>query len=365
MGRYIMILVLGAIITYSITNISLNQKTSQGTQNSVDYYSYNIAHNIANSIIDVILIRLANNVNYRITSPTTEQINGGYVTYTVQSDSLDGEDLIKIVASSKYNGVTKSITVHAKKPPSLEIDPNLMCITANSDVRITANFFVDARDHTTDGVLIPQQGSFALWSTKDIVTIGNIEAGGTFDSVDYTPQDPPNPAVIAKNQVWPGGFPTTIEELISNYPAWGQSLKDFAKTGINGSQYVTDPNYLIFPLRGVTYVDPPPEYIWSNKELSGNGFLIVHNESGDAALKNATGSFKGLIAADEIINLHSSVIGAIASLSAFPKVNNYVFGNSDGTVIYSKEAIRDALSKVMLLHFGFGKKRIDTKHWFE
>ena len=364
MARLIIIIVLGAIITYGITSLTLNQFTSQGTQNTVDNYSYNIANDIANGMIDIVLMRLANNENYRATSPITEQINGGEVTYTAQNDSLDGEDLIKIVASAKYNGITKTTIVYANvRQLDLEIDPNTRCITANSEIQVNGNFLVDGRNHTSDGVLIPQEGTFALWSTKDIIPSGSMEGAGTADSIDYAPQNPPDPAVIAENQVWAGGFPSKPEELITNFPP-GWTLKDVAKSNVNGSQFTTDPELLTFPLSGVTYVELPSGEEWKYADLNGGGILIIHNDDGNAIFKNSGGSFTGLIIGDDVIHLKGDYIGAVISLSASPS-GSYAIGNSNGSILYSKEAISNALKEVKFLNYGFGQKRVDVKYWNE
>ena len=80
MARFIMILVIGTILAYAYTNISLNEYTSQGTDNAVDEYSYSNAHDIASGMVDIILMRLANDADYRVESPKTEHMNGGIVT---------------------------------------------------------------------------------------------------------------------------------------------------------------------------------------------------------------------------------------------------------------------------------------------
>ncbi len=66
MARFIIIIVLGGIVTYGISNIPLNNTVKQGTQNSVDNFSYNYANDIASSMVDKLLMRTANGGTYRV-----------------------------------------------------------------------------------------------------------------------------------------------------------------------------------------------------------------------------------------------------------------------------------------------------------
>ena len=362
MARFIMILVLGAIITYGVTSITLNEYTSQGTQNSMDDYSYNRARDIANGMTDIILMRIANDESYRVNSPITENLNGGYATYTAENSFIDGDSLIKITVSANYGGTAKIITAYAKPPLTLELDLGIHCLTANSTVKVNGSFLIDARNHTDGGVLIPQDGTYAMWSTGNINTGGGFKGGGTFNNVDYVPKNPPNSSIIASNQIYPGGFPTTPEQVFSNYPP-GTTLKEFAQTGENGSQYVTDPELLSYPLEGVTYVDLPGGQEWTSAELSGNGIIVVHNNVLNARLGVPHGTFSGLIICDRIRLFKADVIGAVVSLTTTQSGGN-IIGNT-GSIIYSKEAIKNETKKFKLFNYGFGKKRLYIKHWNE
>jgi hypothetical protein len=50
MAKFIMIMVLGGMITYGITSFSQNNKINQDTQNSLDNFTYNHANDIASSV---------------------------------------------------------------------------------------------------------------------------------------------------------------------------------------------------------------------------------------------------------------------------------------------------------------------------
>jgi hypothetical protein len=62
------------------------------------------------------------------------------------------------------------------------------------------------------------------------------------------------------------------------------------------------------------------------------------------------------------------VIGTIIILTPAPSGGNCV-GNSDGKVLYSTEAVFDALTTTGLekrmFNYGFGNNRLYVKHWLE
>ncbi len=84
MSRMILILVIGGFILYGVTNISLNKNVNEGTQTSVDSYSQGQARNIANSVAQMALSKLADDNTWRVNSAATISIFGGTASYTVE-----------------------------------------------------------------------------------------------------------------------------------------------------------------------------------------------------------------------------------------------------------------------------------------
>jgi len=211
---------------------------------------------------------------------------------------------------------------------------------------------------------VPGEGTYGIWTTSTYSQSGASKIGGTYSKVDYVPSKTPDPSIIAENQTWPGGItPTTPEQVITNLPS-GFSLKEYAQSGDWGSQYVTDPKALTYPLRGVTYVELPSGGSWDAANIEGSGILIVHNDNVNAVLKNTSNDFNGLIIGDDIIHLHSNIIGAVVSLTENPSSGNTV-GNSSGSILYSKEVLDNTLMSVRPRNHGFANNRLNVKHWFE
>jgi hypothetical protein len=54
-----------------------------------------------------------------------------------------------------------------------------------------------------------------------------------------------------------------------------------------------------------------------------------------------SGTFKGLIIADDVVHIHTNIIGGLICLSPAPSEGNCI-GNGNGSVLYSTEAITAA-----------------------
>ncbi|MGB5850129.1 MAG: hypothetical protein WBH40_16700 [Ignavibacteriaceae bacterium] len=365
MSRFILIIVVGGFITYGITNLNQNNNVTRATENSVNNYSQTKARNIVNSTIQMFMSNVADDLNWRVLNPVTMNIFDGQATYTVTDTIFDGEDLIKFSVTAEVFGETKKVDVYAKPldpfPSGVEVNA---AITTNNDILTLGNLTVDGRDHNLDGTVLPGEGTYAIWTTETYSQSGASKVGGTNLSIDYAPSKNPDPSIIANNQTWPNGFPpNSPEEVIKDLP-FNITLEEYAKSGDWESQYVNDPGLLTYPLKGVTYVELPSGEPWTDANIEGSGILIIHNDQVDAIIKNTYNNFTGLIIADDIIHLHSTIIGAVISLTQNPSEGNTI-GNSDGFILYSKEALANSLMSVRPRNFGFAQNRLDVKHWFE
>jgi len=374
MARFIMMIVLGGIVTFGLNNINLNRTLNLGTQNAVDKFSITRAHDIAGSMADILLMRIANDRTYRVYTQETEDLFGGEADYTVEDTFFDGDSLIKINVSANYNDAFKSVTAFTKTadlnnsnlPPSIKA-----AITTNNPVKTNGTLIVDGRDHDLTVTLIPNKGKVGIWTISNVNQTGNSTIGGTVSSTDYLPSKPANPLTINQNQSWPDEIHDTPDKVMggtdAGYPEG--TLKNAAISGFGGSQYVTDPADLTYPLNGITYVELPSGNEWLPARLDGKGIVIVHNSHINAVIKNIDQNynFKGLLIADDIVHVHNEIIGAIFVLTQFPSSGN-VIGNGNGKVLYSNLALENAIVEVeeqIKTQYGFAKKRLKVKHWYE
>ncbi len=150
-------------------------------------------------------------------------------------------------------------------------------------------------------------------------------------------------------------MPTTPDALMG-YSAG--TLKGVALSAMNGSQYTTDPSTLTFPPSGVTYVELPSGQLWQDIDFGdSSGILIVHNLNRDALIKNLnSGLFRALIVADDIVHIHTTIIGTVVSLTELPSQGN-VIGNGSGEILFSQAALAN--------HTAYSQKIWPTVSWRE
>ncbi|MFQ5553660.1 MAG: hypothetical protein ACE5EW_08120, partial [Thermoplasmata archaeon] len=217
-------------------------------------------------------------------------------------------------------------------------------VTTRGRTRTNGNLQVDGRDHDSNGNLIAVNGTYGIFTADTYTQSGSTDVGGTdTGAADHVPDRPGDPSVILEN--YSGWMPTTPDEVmggVSNgYPEG--TLKSLAQSGVNGSQYVTDPAGLLFSLSGVTYVELPCGGEWEPANVDGSGVLVVHNSCNNAVIKDLdTGIFRGLLIVDDIVHIHTTIIGAVYSLTTAPSSGN-VLGNGSGEVLFSREALAAAM----------------------
>jgi len=388
MARYIMIIVLGGMLTFGIANINQNSVVTQGTQNVVDNFSTNRSHDIATSMTDILVMRMANDFDYRVETEASEDLDGGEATYSVEDAFFNGDSLVKVKVAAEYNDVTKTIITYTQKPTDGWVPPMIRgAWTANSNLNNTiSDMFIDGRDHDLDQNLIPFKGIFGVSTSTDFINLEDAAIGGTNNLIDYPMTFPEIPAVIEENYNWDGGFPESPDEALG-LPVG--TLKAAAQTGEYGSQYLLVPSsakaidgdLLTYPLSGITYIEITngKSYEIMLEQMGNSGILVVHNDDRSSMIKgikydkdNSDGLLTGLLMTDYSFHHHINVLGSIIMLSPDLETSKNCNGNKDHWAYYSSEAIGNATETVAeitglsgTVGYGFGKKRVHVKYTFE
>ncbi len=354
-GHASIFLVLGIIVASSLILTNIESSSSRIVENQNAAYLAQSAQNIAQTGVYMGLRQLANDGSWRTGFPLTPLL-GGKVSVRAFDTTYNGRLAIGISAT----GIAAYHTAQEKRVTStafVAISPKPVhvnaAISTNAQTKTGGGLIVDGRDHTAAGTLIPGKGIFGLWTTSTYTQSGSSAIGGTsVAGVDYVPSPFPDTSILRVNQSPPGGFPTTPDSAMGG-PANGYpegTVKSVAQSGLSGSQYVTDPLLLVFPLSGVTYVELPSGSTWSPK-LSGSGVVVIHNGTKDAQFKNPGGTFSGLIIADDVTSLAGLILtGAIIQITPNPK--SVQIGTSNGSVTYSKEAIINATNNLGSTGYG-------------
>jgi hypothetical protein len=387
MARYIMIIVLGGMFTFGISNISQNSTVNQGTQNVVDNFSSSRARDIASSMTDILMMRIANNLDYRVETEMSENLDGGEAAYIVEDTFFEGDSLVKVKVAAEYNDVTKTIITYTQKPTDGWVPPYIRgAWTANANLNNTiSDMYIDGRDHDLDLNLIPTTGKFGVSTSTAFVNVENAEIGGTNNFVDYPMTFPEIPEVIEENYNWDGGFPESPDAILG-YPEG--TLKAAAKSGEYGSQYRINPpkdgkhiDGLTYPLSGVTYIEITNgiEYELRLEQNGNSGIIVVHNSDRTSKIigvkfdeDNSDGLLTGLLVTDYSFHHHIDILGSVLQLSPNLETSKNCKGNKDHWVYYSSEAIISATEIVANITglsgqvgYGFGKKRVNVRYVYE
>ncbi|MFQ5962240.1 MAG: hypothetical protein ACE5MG_12670 [Candidatus Methylomirabilales bacterium] len=252
--------------------------------------------------------------------------------------AIDETDEFLVITST---GTSKNVSRIIEAVVRFPYPPGVKgAVTTNGSTATSGALVTDGRDHDSNGVVIANTGTYGVFTASTYIqTCCDSNVGGTDTTgTDHIPTNPGDPSVIVENSTDP--MPTTPDEVMGLSAG---ELKAIAMSGINSSQYVTDPTTLTYPLSGVTYVEIPSGDTWFPPTIDGSGILIVHNSTTDAVVKNLNaGTFKGLLIADDIVHIHADIIGAVISLTPSSSSGN-VIGNGSGRILYSRQALANAM----------------------
>ncbi len=283
--------------------------------------------------------------------PSVHLGNGTYNVVVADNDDGDGnvyqdtDSVIQVASTGKIPtapSIAKTVRVYLKVFPQPTM--NLQSAIASvGRVETLGSLTVDGRNRDLNVNIISNSGTLGISTVAPIFQqSGGSKVGGTVNGIDYFPKNNKsvNPAVIQTNASWSFRTPDQVVLFAEG------TLKIIAQSGRKGSQYVTDPSKLTFPLSGITYVELAPGAVWGNTAGidfgSSSGILVVHNAVTNAIIKNLnTGTFKGVIIADDLVHIHNLILGGIVTLTPTPSEGNCI-GNGTGNVFYSSQAVAAA-----------------------
>jgi hypothetical protein len=345
---------MGFIVIWQMIAHNLTQLGTAASVHLYDTYSQTQALTLAESGAHAVIARLS---HYGIWRGERTQVpfSGGTYTAGAVDDSTLGPFGVKVYSIGQSQDFRDTVEVRlivtAMKPVEMPAG-----VTANTNVAANGGMTIDGRDHDVNGNVIPNSGTWAISTTTITELQANTWLGSTKNDIDHGLMRENDPAMDEANFVqtgivWPDGFPVTPDLVMGGEPAGypDGTLKKIAKSGLEGSQYVgsetnppTGPNDLNWPLQGVTYVELGLGQSWLSVDFGSDsrGILVVHNATTTSEIKNLnSGTFRGLVIADDISHVHGDVIGAVIVLTDNPPSGNVV-GNGGGSVMYSSKVIQ-------------------------
>jgi len=354
MGRNALILVVGFAIITGVMRLSLQRGERSVSQIAYDRYEDNTARNAAHSGANLALNTLHEDPAWRAGYNNLD-LFGASVDVQVfdhVSDSTLGQDTLRIAAQGSIGEDTADVILTVAMDFTSFLGMVFSAITGNTNVKTLGDMTVDGRDHDWNCNVIPNNGTYAVVTTATYIQGGNTFLGGTpLTGIDIPPCRTGWEPVVLQNYVWPGPYPNTPEEVLGGEAAGIPPgfFRMVAISGYNGSQWVTDPDNLHFPLHGVTYIELPPGEEWNPADIGtdSQGLLIAHNSTTTAMVQNMQGTlFRGLIIADDMMHIHCNILGAVFVLTDDPMEGNCI-GNGSGDVMFSRIALDEALHGVL------------------
>lgn len=339
MGRFVAILVTCVILVGGVTLLSMNRTSANLMDSGIAQFHRAVAHSNAVSNANMAISALL--LGEDISEFSGAQLLDGFASL----DTLRlADSLVKIVsrgfASQGDTAIVQAIV--NLRDTRLTFDTRAAVI-AQCDLGTSEQIVIDGRDHDFAGNVRPLTGRLAISTERTFQRQAQSKIGGTYKETDYQPAVAYLSSLVEESAQWQGGFSDTPEKLFAGQEAGCPEgfLIDIAKGGAGGSQYVTDPADLRWPLKFLTYVELPPGGQWTNVDFQeSSGILAVHNPNATAQLEYVKqGRFTGVLIADEFDALDGQVIGCVAVLT---RGFNQCRGR--GEILFSRESIAQAVS---------------------
>lgn len=109
MGRFAILLVLGGALTFGIINLSMNAISNSTTENALSKYQDDQARNIANSAVEMIISKIADQPEFRTSVPESISLFDGTATYTVKDTLVSSSSLYANSLSNAPTGYSQKI----------------------------------------------------------------------------------------------------------------------------------------------------------------------------------------------------------------------------------------------------------------
>lgn len=358
MGRALMIVFFGVLAIVSAMGFQASMKCLEVQETTQAFHASESARQLAVSGAHIMASQLSYDPAFR---GMTGQLahNGGII--DAVCERVPCSSYVRISGTGIYGDISRSVVGTFSIMP----DTIFGAVNGNTQVDLLGGIVIDGRDHDAEGNVIPNEGMLSVLTTDFLNQSGSAVLGGTdSEGNDYPPDEYPPPEIFEQYADLIKDYPMTPEEGLGG-AEWGfppGELKRLAQSGVNGGQYVTDSNDLVFPLSGVTYVELQDMGLWLNISFGkrpnhSKGILVCHNSTNTAQMKLLQkGVFEGILVTDHISEIHNTLIGTMILMSA-DQLGNCI-GNGNGEILFSTEVIQANIAAA-------GKEVIHPVSWWE
>lgn len=334
MGRFALLIVASLILSYGVSNISLNNLLTIGVENSSAVFSRTHARNIGKSMTNILRAQLSTNKNWRVANPVNTSLMDAAINYTIKDTILSMADtLVKITVNTNYSKQNHQ-TIEYLKIPSITVSPDSFLTYAlitdqNMDIS-GSNFFIRIYNN-------PQLNA-NIHSNDQIVTSGISALVEGFLSYAISSNFPSSKVIPNFN---PDSDPNIEQRSAINIPYIVPS--DYL--AIADEVYNSDKTFTGTQVLG-TLSNPKVIYVTGkltlNATVSGYGIFIAENDIILNGNMNVTD-----INNDEVLILTSENIicsGSSATIYAHLLANGYLSVDNSDLNIYGSAATSGNIS---------------------
>jgi len=367
-----LVIMIAGLMMISIKVFTQLAGSSQNISANVDNtYLREDARNIAETGVGIGIRKIANNPAWRDGIPSMNLFDG-VASVTVQDTMYKGFSCVKVQCTGTIMAGTPEQHIETAVaylygdtiPTALQ-----GALVVNHDVSQKGSFTVDGRDHDDNDNVLSRTGVLGIWTVGNVQSDDDHQVLGTNQETGDDNSHHVDTAVVVRNGSYSddgeddggddgeeggsgGGsgsgnkpFPSSPDSIMSTCGEHFSegTLKSIAQSHANGSQYVTDPTKLTYPLQGITYVELPAGGTWQPTNMSGCGTLIVHNGTHDACMQNAAGgTFKGIVMCDEINKINCEIDGTVFDMGS----KNDDPADGTGKILFNRGECRTSTGQV-------------------
>ncbi len=359
MGKTVLIYILGTLSIFAVINFNVNKVLLDQSSSSYSYYSEIRARDIGNSMVEMLTSKLADSIQFRVSSPATKNLFGGQAVYTVRDTVVNPDSMVKISVTSTYFGQTKKMVSLLLKPGSGGPVPppafryavfsngNLQ-LSGNTEIQ-SANEAYNANVHSNGSVQLsgnPEIEGFVTYvnqysqsgrpQIQPNQNPNNLPVTNQISAVQVPTFNPDNYQSIAQ-QTYNGNFNLSGNNNVTLGTAQNPKII-YVGGNLNWSGNVTVSGYGIIVVKGnaqisgnVNFQTHEPDkstfslYTVGNIQMSGNSDMYGQYLSLNNIQISGNGEIKGSLAAGGQVQMSGN--GEIEYIPANANLTAPIFGN--------------------------------------
>ena len=212
-GRALLFIILVTFIIAGMITDRINASNRRQAENIVSMHFRHEGRNLARTGVNMALTRIEADTAWRAgyaSAASPMSLFGGSLFVTVSDTDFFGKNVVRIASVASTGppgGPTRSDTSIAYVFRTFMPGSIMAAITTNNDVMTNGDLLVDGREHDLQGNLVPNSGTWALWTTRDyLMPTGSSTKRSTASWARSAPCWPPGSGSSSRSASVVGGW---------------------------------------------------------------------------------------------------------------------------------------------------------------